>query len=52
MGCGDACPVLAGPRYLDWQIADPPAGQNLATVRRIRLDISNHVFDLLKELLQ
>ena len=32
MGCGDACPVLAGPRYLDWPIADP-AGQDLDTVR-------------------
>jgi arsenate reductase (thioredoxin) len=50
MGCGDACPVLPGPRYLDWPIADP-AGQDLDTVRRIRLDITDHVLDLLKELL-
>jgi arsenate reductase len=50
MGCGDACPVLPGPRYLDWRIADP-AGQDLDTVRRIRLDITDHVLDLLKELL-
>jgi arsenate reductase len=50
MGCGEACPVLPGPRYLDWPIADP-ARQDLDTVRRIRLDISNHVLDLLKELL-
>jgi protein-tyrosine-phosphatase len=50
MGCGDACPVLPGPRYLDWPIADP-AGQGLAAVRRIRQDIADHVLDLLKELL-
>ncbi len=50
MGCGDACPVLAGPRYLDWPVPDP-AGQDLDTVRRIRHDIADHVLDLLKELL-
>ena len=50
MGCGEACPVLAGPRYLGWAVADP-AGQDLATVRRIRHDIADHVLDLLKELL-
>jgi arsenate reductase len=51
MGCGDACPVLSGPRYLEWPIADP-AGLDLAAVRRIRDDIADHVLDLLKELLQ
>jgi arsenate reductase len=50
MGCNDACPVVPGPRYLDWHI-DDPAGRDLDEVRRIRLDISNHVLDLLKELL-
>lgn len=50
MGCGGACPVVAGPRYQDWPIADP-AGQSLTVVRRIRQDIANHVLDLLKELL-
>jgi arsenate reductase len=50
MGCGDVCPVLDGPRYLDWAVADP-AGQDLETVRRIRQDIADHVLDLLKELL-
>jgi arsenate reductase len=50
MGCGDACPVFAGPRYLDWPIADP-ADQDLETVRMIRQDIADHVLDLLKELL-
>jgi arsenate reductase len=51
MGCGDACPVLPGPRYRDWPIADP-AGEDLDAVRGIRLDIADHVLDLLKELLQ
>jgi arsenate reductase (thioredoxin) len=50
MGCDDACPVVAGPRYRDWHIADP-AGRDLDEVRAIRLDITNHVLDLLKELL-
>jgi arsenate reductase len=25
MGCGDACPVLPGKRYLDWKLDDPAA---------------------------
>ncbi|HWI73561.1 MAG TPA: hypothetical protein VNT55_16505 [Baekduia sp.] len=50
MGCNDACPVIPGPRYRDWHI-DDPAGRDLDDVRRIRLDISNHILDLLKELL-
>jgi len=50
MGCGDACPVHPGPRYLDWHIADP-AGRHIDAVRRIRHDIADHVLDLLKEIL-
>ena len=50
MGCGDACPVLEGPRYLDWHVPDP-AGRSLDQVRAIRQDVANHVLDLLKELL-
>ncbi|MGH2901338.1 MAG: three-helix bundle dimerization domain-containing protein [Solirubrobacteraceae bacterium] len=50
MGCGEVCPIHPGPRYLDWPI-DDPAGRSLASVRRIRQDIANHVLDLLKELL-
>ncbi|HEY5011937.1 MAG TPA: arsenate reductase ArsC, partial [Acidimicrobiia bacterium] len=38
MGCGDACPVYPGKRYLDWQL-DDPAGQSLDFVRTIRDDI-------------
>jgi len=28
MGCGDACPIYPGKRYLDWHLPDP-AGQNV-----------------------
>ena len=34
MGCGDACPVYPGKRYLDWGIADP-SEQTLEGVRTI-----------------
>ena len=46
MGCGDACPVYAGKRYQDWELADP-AGQTLEAVRSIRDDIRAHVAALL-----
>ncbi|WP_435843407.1 hypothetical protein [Streptomyces fungicidicus] len=35
MGCGTACPVFPGKRYLDWQL-DHPAGQGVEAVRPIR----------------
>jgi len=50
MGCGDACPIYPGKRYEDWTL-DDPAGQDLATVRRIRDEIDGHVQKLLDELL-
>ncbi len=49
MGCGDACPVFPGRRYLDWEVADP-AGQPLDRVREIRDDIDRRVRVLLEEL--
>jgi protein-tyrosine-phosphatase/DNA-binding transcriptional ArsR family regulator len=49
MGCGDACPVFPGRRYLDWQL-DDPAGQDVAAVRPIRDDIERRVRTLLAEL--
>ena len=49
MGCGDACPLYPGKRYLDWELEDP-AGQPLATVRRIRDDIQERVRALLADL--
>jgi arsenate reductase (thioredoxin) len=49
MGCGDACPLYPGKRYLDWPLEDP-AGKSLATVRRIRNEIDDRVRALLSEL--
>ncbi len=49
MGCGDACPVYPGRRYLDWDLHDP-AGLPLARVREIRDDIDARVRTLLAEL--
>lgn len=49
MGCGDACPVFPGKRYLDWELTDP-AGKTLDQVRPIRDDIDARVRALLAEL--
>jgi protein-tyrosine-phosphatase len=49
MGCGDACPVFPGKRYLDWELEDP-AGKDDATVRRVRDEIAERVKGLLAEL--
>lgn len=49
MGCGDACPLYPGRRYLDWEV-DDPAGQPLERVRAIRDDIRQRVEGLLREL--
>ena len=49
MGCGDACPVYPGKRYLDWELPDP-AGEDLETVRAIRDEIDRRVQTLLAEL--
>lgn len=49
MGCGDACPVYLGKRYLDWEL-DDPVGQPTARVRDIRDDIDRRVRGLLAEL--
>ncbi|HUY71793.1 MAG TPA: arsenate reductase ArsC [Gaiellaceae bacterium] len=50
MGCGDLCPVFPGKRYEDWKL-DDPAGQGLATVRRIRDEIDGLVQRLVSTLL-
>ena len=50
MGCGDACPIYPGKRYEDWEL-DDPAGQDLATVRRIRDEIDERVQALVGRLL-
>jgi protein-tyrosine-phosphatase len=51
MGCGDACPVFPGKRYLDWDLPDP-AGLPIEQVRSIRDDIEGRVRTLLSELLE
>ncbi len=49
MGCGDACPIYPGKRYLDWALEDP-AGKTLDQIRPIRDDIDTRVRALLSEL--
>jgi protein-tyrosine-phosphatase len=49
MGCGDACPVFPGGRYLDWELPDP-AGKTVEEVRPIRDEIDRRVRALLDEL--
>jgi protein-tyrosine-phosphatase len=49
MGCGDACPVLPGKRYVDWELEDP-AGRPIEDVRPIRDDIEQRVRQLMREL--
>lgn len=50
MGCGDACPVFPGKRYLDWELTDP-AGKPVEEVRPIVDDIERRAKALLAELL-
>ena len=49
MGCGDACPVYPGRRYLDWPL-DDPAGRPIEEVERIVDDITARVRMLLAEI--
>ena len=49
MGCGDACQVFPGKRYLDWELPDP-AGLPVEAVRPIRDEIDRRVRALLHEL--
>lgn len=49
MGCGDACPVYPGKRYLDWNL-DDPEGKGVDQVRHIRDVLEFHVRGLLAEL--
>jgi len=50
MGCGDACPVFPGKRYLDWELPDP-AGKTVEEVRPIRDEIDRRVRELLASLI-
>lgn len=49
MGCGDACPVIPGKRYIDWDLTDPK-GLPVEQVREIRDDISRRVVGLMESL--
>lgn len=49
MGCGDACPIFPGRRYLDWEVEDP-VGKPIERVRAIRDDIEARVRELLDDL--
>lgn len=49
MGCGDACPLLPGRQYEDWEL-DDPQGKSVEEVRLIRDDIRDRVADLLRRL--
>ena len=51
MGCGDACPVYPGKRYVDWELPDP-AGRPIEEVRPIRDEIADRVDALVAELLR
>jgi protein-tyrosine-phosphatase len=50
MGCGDACPIFPGKRYLDWDLTDP-ADKPIDEVRPIVDDIDQRAQALLAELL-
>ena len=49
MGCGDACPVFPGKRYVDWEVQDP-SGKTVEEVRPIRDDLEQRVRGLMAEL--
>lgn len=42
MGCDDACPVLAGTQYVDWDLAGP-VGLCLEEVRELRAVVEQRV---------
>ncbi|WP_275543274.1 arsenate reductase ArsC [Streptomyces sioyaensis] len=49
MGCGDACPIFPGKKYLDWALEDP-AGQGVESVRPIRDQIKIRIEALIAEI--
>jgi protein-tyrosine-phosphatase len=49
MGCGDACPIFPGKKYLDWKLEDP-AGQGIASIRPIRDEIKQLIWGLIEEI--
>lgn len=49
MGCGDACPIFPGKRYVDWEV-DDPSGLSVDEVRPIRDVLEQRVRTLIGEL--
>jgi arsenate reductase len=47
--CDDACPVIPGKRYVNWQLPDPK-GRPLEEVRELREEIESGVEQLVTEL--
>jgi arsenate reductase (thioredoxin) len=50
MGCGDACPIVSGKRYEDWDVPDP-ALMTRRQARQLRYDVAHRVLELLDDLL-
>jgi arsenate reductase (thioredoxin) len=42
MGCGDACPVIPGKDYVDWNLEDPVA-MSVDQVRELRAEIEEKI---------
>jgi arsenate reductase (thioredoxin) len=49
MGCGDACPIYPGKKYVDWEL-DDPSGKTVDEVRPIRDELEQRVRSLMTEL--
>jgi len=50
MGCGDACPLVPGKHYEDWELEDP-SGKSIDEIRPIRDEVRGKVENLIRELL-
>ncbi|WP_343245908.1 hypothetical protein [Streptomyces sp. SID5785] len=50
LGCGDACPVRPGRRYLDWELPDL-AGLDIQSARAVRDALTARIDVLVRELL-
>ena len=48
MGCGDACPIFPGKKYVDWEL-DDPSGKSVDEVRPIRDELERRVRALMAE---